>query len=207
MITRLYADNFKTLVNFELQLGPMNLLLGANGCRKVECFGGNSADKEFCSAGEKLNRLFPTSSLCRWDTRKIQTFELDLRGEEGTYTYKLEIEHDVEQERCRVKSERLTYNQRPLYVSDADGLKLYHGRHSLGKKFLIDRYRSGVGLIRGTQHIALTIQESSENGVVAHIDPDRMANECETEDVFPERHVELRGLVSTSCTRSANSDF
>ena len=31
MITRLYADNFKTLVNFELPLGPMNLLLGANG--------------------------------------------------------------------------------------------------------------------------------------------------------------------------------
>ena len=34
MITRLYVDNFKTLVNFELTLGPMNLLLGANGSGK-----------------------------------------------------------------------------------------------------------------------------------------------------------------------------
>ena len=38
MITRLFVNNFKTLVNFELPLDPMNLLLGANGSGKSTVF-------------------------------------------------------------------------------------------------------------------------------------------------------------------------
>ena len=47
MITRLYADNFKTLVNFELPLGPMNLLARGQRFREVERSGDDPADKEF----------------------------------------------------------------------------------------------------------------------------------------------------------------
>ena len=35
MLTRLYADNFRCLVNFELLLDETNVLLGANGSGKT----------------------------------------------------------------------------------------------------------------------------------------------------------------------------
>lgn len=38
MITRLYVDNYRSLVNFELKLGATNLLLGANGSGKTSVF-------------------------------------------------------------------------------------------------------------------------------------------------------------------------
>ena len=35
MITRLYADNYRCFVNFELHLEPLSLLLGVNGVGKT----------------------------------------------------------------------------------------------------------------------------------------------------------------------------
>ena len=35
MVTRLYVDNFRCLVNFELKLDETNVLLGANGSGKT----------------------------------------------------------------------------------------------------------------------------------------------------------------------------
>ena len=35
MVTRLYVDNFRCLVNFELKLDEMNILLGPNGSGKT----------------------------------------------------------------------------------------------------------------------------------------------------------------------------
>ena len=84
MITRLYADNFKTLVNFELPLGADESASRGQWLREVDGFGDDSADQEFRSREEKTSAaLFPTSSLCRWDNRKVQTFEIDLRGKRG----------------------------------------------------------------------------------------------------------------------------
>ena len=46
------------------------------------------ADKEIRLCGRRFDCfVFSTNSLCRWDTRKIQTFEIDLRGKEGVYSY------------------------------------------------------------------------------------------------------------------------
>ena len=79
MITRLYADNFKTLVNFELPLGAMNLLLGANGSGKSNVLETIRLIRTFICDEVACTTLFPTRSLCRWDTRKVQTFEIDLK--------------------------------------------------------------------------------------------------------------------------------
>lgn len=189
MITRLYVDNFKTLVNFELKLGPMNLLLGANGSGKSNVLEAIRLIWDFVCMGNASGELFPTSSLCRWDTRKIQTFEIDLRGKEGTFTYKLEIEHETDREQCHVKSELLTHNQRLIFVSDADGAQIYQDdgivdkKIHIAKQFLIAKKRSGVGLIP-TQFKRLLKTAWS-----LHVDPDRMTTECETEDVYPRRDM------------------
>ena len=191
MITRLYANNYKTLVNFELPLGPMNLLLGANGSGKSTILDAIRLIRSFVCEDETSTVLFPTSSLCRWDARTIQTFELDLRGNEGTYTYRLEIEHDVDGSRCRVKSERLVYDQKLLYSStlaDAQLLaQLYHDDGNRGPEVLSDWNRSGVGRLqpRNDNRLLTTFRNRLENSFVLRINPDKILAESETEDVFP----------------------
>ena len=186
MITRLYADNYKTLVNFELPLGPINLLLGANGSGKSTVLQTIRLIRNFVARGNAAAGLFPTSTLCRWDTRRVQTFEIDLPGEEGTYTYRLEIEHEVDRDRCRVKSELLIHNQRPLYVSNADGAQIYQDGVAVGKRFLVDKNRSGVSVIRGNATtLLLRFKKRLKMAWSLHIDPDRMTTQCDAEAEFP----------------------
>jgi predicted ATPase len=189
MITRLYADNYKTLVNFDLLLGPMNLLLGANGAGKSTVLEVIRLIRDFVCTGSEAVKLFPTRSLCRWDTRKTQTFEIDLRGKEGKYTYRLEIEHDAERDQCRVRGERLTHNQQPIYVSGDNGGCLYNGGVA-GAKFMLDKNRSGIGIIHDdTNKLFTQFKKRLKMAWSLHISPDKMVAESKTEDVFPGRDM------------------
>jgi predicted ATPase len=188
MITRLYADNYKTLVNFELRLGAMNLLLGTNGSGKSNVLEVIRLIRKFVCEDETVNALFPTNSLCRWETRKVQTFEIDLKDNGGTYAYKLEIEHEVEGDRCGVRSERLSHNQKLLCVVDAASGQLYHddGVPSMG--LALTGNRSGVGLIPsnyGGGKLLTIFKSHLEHVLATHINPDTILAESETEDVFP----------------------
>ncbi len=86
----------------------MNLLLGANGSGKSNVLETIRLIRSLVCDGDTSVALFPVNSLCRWETRKIQTFEIDLGGRMGSFTYKLEIEQDSEHGGCCVKSERLS---------------------------------------------------------------------------------------------------
>lgn len=187
MITRLYVDNFKTLVNFELHLGPMNLLLGENGSGKSTVMEAIGLLRTFVVSGEKCVSVFTPDSLCRWDTRKGQIFEIDLLDLEGKYTYRLEIEHDASRERCYVKTEQLTHNQQPVFVSDAVTARVYDS-DGVGKGFPVYRDRSGVGLLNAdASQWLLRFKRRLRMTWSLRLNPDAMAVECHTESTHPRR--------------------
>jgi predicted ATPase len=188
MITRLYADNFKTLLNFELPLGPLNLLLGANGSGKSTVLEVVRLVRDFVCKGEASAELFPGSSLCRWDTRSIQTFEIDLRGGKGTYRYRLEIEHEADRKHCFVRSERLAHDQQPIYSANGSGAQLYRDDGGPAVSVLTSRERSGVGALpNNATGLLAQFEKRLEMAWVLHIDPAKMVGESETEDVHLRR--------------------
>ncbi|MBE3143384.1 MAG: AAA family ATPase [Planctomycetes bacterium] len=190
MITRLYADNYKTLVNFELSLGPINLLLGANGSGKSNVLETIRLIWDFVSLGSPSGELFPANSRCRWDARKVQTFEIDLCGEEGTFAYKLEIEHGVNRGSCRVKSELLTHNQRPIYISGADGAQVYEDDGITTRMFLFDENRSGIRHIPDyVNKLSTRFRRRLSMVWSLYINPFSMTDECETENAYPSRDM------------------
>ena len=80
MIKRLYVDNYKCFVNFEVGLDPLTLLLGRNGA-------GKSAILDIVFAMQALLRgtakvtdafVFPMETLTRWQSRDIQAFEIEV---------------------------------------------------------------------------------------------------------------------------------
>lgn len=147
MLTRLYVNNYRSLVNCEFTFQRLNFLLGPNGGGKSSVFDVLHAMRDFARGETDTIVAFPQQSFTRWISAKppIQTFELDLKNELGAFRYHLAVEHNPEEKKCRVKKERLELDGKPLFASELGQAQLYRDDHSEGPKYPIDWSRSGVG--------------------------------------------------------------
>jgi energy-coupling factor transporter ATP-binding protein EcfA2 len=131
MLTRILADNFRALVNFEFRPGKLCLLLGDNSSGKSSLFEVLASISDLIVRGRPVAELFQGSQT-RWDTRDVQRFELDVEGEEGMFRYALEIKQPQENVQSpqppTIRSEVVTCNGDALYRF-ADGEVHLHGDH------------------------------------------------------------------------------
>jgi predicted ATPase len=148
MLTRLYIDNFRCLVNFELKLGRVNLLLGENGSGKTTVFDVLYRLREFISGRERTGGAFPPHELTRWQTLGIQRFELELKTVQGVFVYSLAVEHDETRRRSRVKKENLTLDNRLLFEFEDGTAKLFHDDFTAGPQYPFDWSQSGIGSLQ-----------------------------------------------------------
>ncbi|MDX2039861.1 MAG: ATP-binding protein [Acidobacteriota bacterium] len=123
MLKRVYIDNYKCFANFEIEFGQINLILGANGSGKTVLFEVIRRLRNLLTNRAEVEDLFPHSSLTRWDKRLIQTFEMELEGNGGTYLYHLEIEHN--QEPGRIKEEKLYFDRDILFSFEKGFVQLW----------------------------------------------------------------------------------
>lgn len=120
MLRRLHIDNYKSLVNFDLELGRTHLLLGRNGTGKSAVFTVLSRLKRFILGLDEAPELFPADTLTRWERRTRQTFELEVELLGGVLQYRLELEHDSGLEPPEVFLETLTIDGKPLLRRNQD---------------------------------------------------------------------------------------
>ncbi len=135
MLKRIFADNFRALVNFEFRPGQLSLLLGGNGSGKTSVFDVLGNLRDLIVLGVPASDLFAVTRT-RWDTREVQRFEVDAEGNGGTYRYSLEIQHPVEPNgKPFIRSENVTFDGDPLYRFSAGEVQLYRDDHSVGPVF------------------------------------------------------------------------
>lgn len=184
MLTRLFIDNYRCLVNFDLQLGSLGLLVGPNGSGKTAIFSAVSAIRRFICMEGHLVDAFPPISMTRWDNRRIQTFEMDLRHGEGSYEYKLVVEHDIKRNTPLVASETLLLNKKPLFSSDHGRVQLYNDEHKIGPKLTLDWGLSGVGALNESPNNKRLQQfrDYVRRIQVVKLIPDRMKFSSDKED-------------------------
>ncbi len=147
MITRLYVDNYKCLVNFEYRPARLQLLYGDNGAGKSTVFEVLSQIRQLVTWGNATEQVFPGNTLTAWQTRSDQVFELDLRGEPGEYRYRVVIEHNRSIGKNRIKSEKLTLDDTKLYEFDGQDAHLYRDDGTAGPVFPFDSSRSGISTV------------------------------------------------------------
>jgi len=151
MLSRIYINNHKCLVNFDLSLRSVELLMGLNGAGKSTVFDVLMAIRDFVTRDGHSEALFPNRNLTRWQTVREQSFELEVEGNGGHYRYTLSIEHAPELRENRVSAELLTYDGRPLYESAFGQVQLYRDNHSEGPAFQFDWKKSGLGALGARQ--------------------------------------------------------
>jgi len=191
MIKRIYIDNFKCLVNFELKPEGINLFFGKNGSGKTAVFSALRLIKDLVVEGKKLDELVDSWSLTRWDLREIQQFELDIDSNGGMYSYLLKIEHSKDLGLSRIKEEKLSFNGNPLFeysVSDGEGTaQLYRDDFSAGPSYPVDWTRSGISALqeRKDNQLLSNFKKRLSRVIIVQICPGNMLAESRQESRNP----------------------
>ena len=147
MLTRVYIDNYRCLVNFEFRPRAKQLILGINGSGKSVFLGALRALREFAVVGYKADRVFTADSRTRWQTLAKQSFELEVTGNGGRYLYTLWIEVQDDQHRSRVIKEALDFDEKPLLLFTEDQVHLYDDSHAKKASYPFDPDRSALAIL------------------------------------------------------------
>ncbi len=149
MFKRLYVDNYKCLVNFELPLQELTLLLGADGAGKTSVLDVMFAVRQLLNGTAKItdSGIFSNRTLTVWQSRKQQVFELEAQLKEEQFTYRLEVEHEEVGKRARITLESLTANQQPLFRFERGDVRLFRDDHSEGPTFSSDQSESALARV------------------------------------------------------------
>lgn len=191
MLRKLYVDNYKCLVNFELTLQDMCLLLGRNGVGKSSVFDVVFAVRQLLSGAARVADadLFPPSTLTRSQTRRTQIVELTVELAGEALTYRLEIEHEEGHRKARIAHESLAAAGRPLFSFVQGEVQLYKDDHQRGPTFSSDWTESAlarVAPVKDNKRLTRFL-EWARKILVCSLYPRSFATETSSEDPLLER--------------------
>ncbi len=146
MIRRIYADNYKCLVDFTCEFDNLNLILGTNGNGKSTVFDVLRDIRAFVTGSSPIG-IFNDSTRTRWLNSNLQTIEVEIEGNGGVYLYHLEIEHESAKDKQRVKLENVTFNGVSLYKAELGEVYLYRDNGTEGGTYPKDRTQSGLPIL------------------------------------------------------------
>ena len=148
MIGRFYADNFRCLTNFELELGQTNIFLGSNGSGKTSVFDALRKIQNLIVRGARIEDEFPQHDLSSLRSGgRVQQFELEIVVDQEIYEYMLKMEHNLDRSRMWIDQEILHHNRKPLFVRENGIARLYRDDYSRESSYQFDLTRSGIGFL------------------------------------------------------------
>ena len=186
MLKRFYADNFRCLTNFELELEEANVFLGTNGTGKSSVFTVLRKIQDLVARGGRIDEVFSASDRTVGQNRNTQHFEIDTDTDEHTYRYALTIEHDPGRDRMRINKETLEHDGRPIFEFENGQAQLYHDDYTAGPSYPFDWTLSGLGTLNerpGNQKLT-RFKKELRNYIVSGICPPLFRSETRTEDSF-----------------------
>lgn len=196
MLQRIYIDNYKCCVNFDVKFNSINLLLGDNGAGKSTVFDTLRKIQALLGEGREVMDLFPIDSLTRWQTKDKQHFEVELSGNGGEYRYELVVDHNRSKQLSRIHTERLWFNNKPLINFEGGNAQLYRDNYSEGPNYPFDWNRSAIGSLPSRDdNTKLTwFKNRFRRMLIIHINP--MSIESQSEKESDLLDVQCRNFVS-----------
>lgn len=147
MLKRLYANNYRCLDNFEITFDELTLLMGPNGGGKSTLFDLLYGIRHLIVDNARISEAFPPEDLTAWVKSQKQSFELDVQGKNGLFSYKLVISYNPDIKKQRIEHEHLLLDGKPLFKFEQGTIQLYHDDNTLGPAYSFDWSVSGLATI------------------------------------------------------------
>jgi predicted ATPase len=184
MLKRIYIDNFRCLVNFELDVDAINLFLGSNGVGKSTVFDTLQKIQLFISGDSKVEAIFKSVDCTRWQTSKLQSFELEIIGNDGIYKYELGIAHE-KKDKCHVEYERLWFDNQYLLKFELGDVLVYKDDYSKDSQFSFNWSQSILpSLMSKSDNTKLIwFRERMTRFIIVRVIPSLMLDESHLEEI------------------------
>ena len=124
MLTRLYATNYRCLVNFEFKPTAKQLIIGRNGSGKSTVFDVLAMLRDFVARDVSCEDCLGGETRTRWQNANEQRFELDVGGDGGKYRYALTVAQFPTEDTPRVKDEILEFEGNRLLHFESGKVRL-----------------------------------------------------------------------------------
>lgn len=190
LIKYLYVDNYKALVNLKVEFSRINLLLGKNGAGKSSLLDVVRSLRSFVCDGKRVDEVFSSRTLTRWQKVNVQTFELAIESGKGLYVYRLVIEHNTDIGKMKVKAEEVTLDGKTLFCAEDGKARLFNDLFNEGPEILTDWTLSAVAMVheRLDNKLLTYFKRSMANIVVCSIYPVGMEDRAVRESAYPDRY-------------------
>jgi predicted ATPase len=184
-IARLYANNYRCFVNFELRPGRRSLLLGYNGTGKSSVFDVLVAIRELIVFSSDVEEAFPTQTVTKFGGSAEQRFEIDVESAWGTLRYALHLAHDLDQETAAIVAEEVTLEGKPLYRFAGGEVQLYSDDHTPAKDAFPfsskQSFLASLGPKPASARVAW-LKEFLDGAWIVRLDPPRMSASSKMEN-------------------------
>ena len=184
-IARLYVNNYRSFVNFELRPGRRCLLLGYNGTGKSSVFDVLQAIRDLVVSNADAKEAFPTATVTKFGGSPEQRFELDIETEQGVCRYVLRLLHNLEEESVTISSEVVTLDGKSLYTFADGEVQPFGDGDSPGKgNFQFSPQRSYLASFEPKDHLSPIASFKSFLEYVGNLrlEPARMSASSKSED-------------------------
>jgi energy-coupling factor transporter ATP-binding protein EcfA2 len=204
MITRLYVNNFRCLVNFKAEFDSFAVLCGPNGTGKSSVFDAlrllrnlGTGDAMLGGTGEQD---VPRLEFTDWLDSTVEEFELGLSVEGHAFDYVLHVEQKAEFEKPRIIKEQADCDGKLLFKRDLEGVE-FDKADGTKASFPLDWRQAALAAIqpRGVNLAKLELlQGEFAKLLILRPNPRGMAGESKAEA----RHPDLSITNLTSWYRS-----
>ncbi len=144
MLKRVYIDNYRCFVNFELELGSYQLVMGLNGTGKSTLLGVLESLRSLLIEGAPLSEVFPQNTRTRWQTLPTQTFELGVELDGDRYDLLLQMDIWGSPGRTRIIREDVSCNGHPVFSFVSGEVNLFNERFERKVQYPFDWFRSAL---------------------------------------------------------------
>ena len=194
MIKRMYINNYRCLVAFEISFNELSVLCGFNGTGKSSVFDalmfvrdlatGNSflggADKESKRTVSKLE-------FCKWFDSDTQEFEIEIEENDHVFFYQLHVQQTAEYEQPRIIKETARCDGADLFSRDME--RIYFGDN---KSFSLDWRQSALSAFHPskTQRQIAALQQAISNIIIIRPNVRLFENESKFESMHADLYLD-----------------
>jgi len=199
MITRLYANNFRCLVNFKADFDSFGVLCGPNGSGKSSVFDAlrlirnlATGDGYLGGDGERDIRHLEFTNWQKGTALEstIQEFELGVTVKEHSFVYLLHIEQTADLEKPRIIRESATCGKKNLFERDLEGVR-FKRTDGTQTGFPLDWRQAALASIqpKGSISEIAILQEAISKLLILRPNPRGMEKESKAESKRPDLYL------------------